>query len=137
MPKQTDNRAEVAWLDAPEEHDYPAAANYLSLLAGTQEVEALIEMFGGATAVERAAKDLLRSTRLPLLSPDDQHVAADLAKVRSGKPLSPVLLVRGSLTGGRPAVIADGYHRVCASYHTNANTPVRVRIIDLPGPAQP
>ena len=66
----------VVWMDEPEEHDYPAAAAYLSLL-------------------------------------------------------SPVLFVRGSLTEGRPAVIADGYHRVCASYHTNANTPVRVRIVDL------
>ena len=121
----------VVWMDEPEEHDYPAAAAYLSLLADTEEVELLVAAFQAAPAVERAAKDLLRSTRLPLLPPDDRHVAADLDKVRAGTPLSPVLFVRGSLTEGRPAVIADGYHRVCASYHTNANTPVRVRIVDL------
>jgi hypothetical protein len=125
----------VVWLDDPEEHDYPAAADYLSLLADTPQVELLVAAFRAAPAVERAAKDLLRSTRLPLLPPDDQHVAADLDKVRAGRPLSPVLFVRGSITQGCPAVIADGYHRVCASYHTNANTPVRVRIVDLPAVA--
>ena len=127
----------VVWLDEPEEHDYPAAAAYLSLLADPGNVELLVAAFRAAPAVDRAAKDLLRSTRLPLLPPDDQHVAADLDKVHAGRSLSPVLLVRGSLTEGRPAVIADGYHRVCASYHTNANTPVSVRIVDLPSVTTP
>ena len=122
----------VVWLAEPEEHDYPAAAAYLSLLADSGCVELLVEAFRAAPAVDRAAKDLLRSTRLPLLPPDDQHVSTDLDKVGAGRPLSPVLIVRGSITEGRPAVIADGYHRVCASYHTNANTPVSVRIVDLP-----
>lgn len=127
----------VVWLDEPEEHDYPAAAAYLSLLADPDEVSSWVAQFRLASAVERAAKDLLRSTRLPLLPPDDHHVASDLAKVRAGRPLSPVLLVRGDLAADRPAVIADGYHRVCASYHTDANTPVRVRIVDTSPQARP
>jgi len=32
----------VVWLDEPEEHDYPAAADYLSLLADTPQVELLV-----------------------------------------------------------------------------------------------
>jgi hypothetical protein len=32
----------VRWLDAPEDHDYPAAASYLSLLATPGEIEVVI-----------------------------------------------------------------------------------------------
>ena len=32
----------VRWLPAPEEHDYPAAASYLSLIAPPDTVEALV-----------------------------------------------------------------------------------------------
>jgi len=35
------------------------------------------------------------------------------------------------LSRGRPAQIADGYHRVCASYHTDENTDIPVKIATL------
>jgi hypothetical protein len=69
---------------------------------------------------------------LHLLPADNAHVAADLAKVTNGRRLSPVLLVRGALTRGFPLQIADGYHRVCASYHLDENTDIPCRIADLP-----
>ena len=78
------------------------------------------------------AKDILRSSQLHLLPADNAHVAADLAKVTNGRRLSPVLLVRGALTRGFPLQIADGYHRVCASYHLDENTDIPCRIADLP-----
>jgi hypothetical protein len=46
-----------------------------------------------------------------------------------GKQLSPVLLVRGTL-GAYPLVIADGYHRVCAAYHTDENAEVPCKLVD-------
>ena len=70
-----------------------------------------------------AAKDILRAAGLPLLAPDDSEVAADLDKVRSGKKLSPVLLVQGT-----PLRVADGYHRVGASYHLDEKTLVPCRM---------
>jgi hypothetical protein len=66
-----------------------------------------------------AAKDILRAAGLPLLGPDDSEVSADLEKVKLGKKLSPVLLVQGT-----PLWVADGYHRVCASYHLDEKTRV-------------
>mgnify|MGYP001097097390 FL=1 len=54
--------------------------------------------------------------------------------MKKGKPLSPVLLVRGDLLRGVPAQIADGYHRVCASYHLDENTDIPCRIAN-PAPA--
>lgn len=124
----------VQWLDAPEQHDYPAAAAYLSLLATSEQISAILAALEAAATVTNAAKDVLRAARLPLLEPDNVHVAADLDKIRHGHPLSPVLVVRGDLGTGRAAQIADGYHRVCASYHTDENTPIPLRIVDAIAP---
>ena len=83
-----------------------------------------------AAIVRRKAKDLLRSSRLAVLPPENFHVARDLKKVKDGKKLSPVLLVRGQLTSDVPLTIADGYHRVCASYHLDEDADIPCRIVD-------
>jgi hypothetical protein len=114
----------VSWLPAPEDHDFPAAASYLSLLADDDEIAHLLTAWRSATAVHFKAKDILRAARLDLLPTDNPHVASDLRKIRHDVALSPVLLVRGSLTSGGALQIADGYHRVCASYHTDENTDI-------------
>ena len=74
----------------------------------------------------REAKDILRAARLSLLPADNPHVRSDLAKISAGKKLSPILLVRGSAADALQ--IADGYHRVCASYLTDENTPIPCRL---------
>jgi len=123
----------VVWKDAPEEHDYPAAASYLSLLAEPDLVAVTVTALQSAPLTHYKAKDILRASGLPLLPPDDPHVAKDLAKVRGGHKLSPVLLVRGALTRGFALQVADGYHRVCASYHHDENTDIPCRLAELPG----
>lgn len=126
-----DSVAKVLWKSEPDEHDYPAAEAYLSLLAGEAEVALLIDGLRASTIVTQKAKDILRASRLPLLAVDNVHVAADLSKVSKKKPLSPVLIVRGDLRAGRVLQIADGYHRVCASYHTDENTDIPCRVVDI------
>lgn len=116
----------VKWLEAPEAHDFPAAADYLSMLADAQTVKKVIKKLKRATVMQRKAKDILRAARLDLLPVGNPHVAADLTKIEKGLPLSPILLVRGDFLAGVPLQIADGYHRVCASYHTDENTPIPV-----------
>jgi hypothetical protein len=81
-----------------------------------------------ATTVYRKAKDILRAARLPLLPESNAHVKSDLAKISAGKKLSPILLVRGAAIGSMPLEIADGYHRVCASYVTDENTDIPCRL---------
>ena len=71
-----------------------------------------------------AAKDILRAAGLTLLAEDDTEVAEDLNKVRAGTKLSPVLLAYGT-----PLWIADGYHRVCASYHLDEKAEVPCRMV--------
>ena len=57
-----------------------------------------------------------------LLGEDNKHVSADLRKAVSGAALSPILMLRGDDT--HPLIIADGYHRVCASYWIDENTDI-------------
>jgi hypothetical protein len=126
--RRADAMADIRWKDSPQEHDYPAAAGYLALLAAPSQVEALIVALRGAPEGRWKAKDILRAAALPLLPVDNPHVAADLHKIHEGKALSPILLVRGDLSAGIPMQIADGYHRVCASYHTDENTDIPCRM---------
>jgi len=124
--------ADAHWLKDPEPHDFAAAAEYLSLVAGRNDVRGLVDRLEKADRTARKAKDLLRAAWLPLLPADDPSAARDLAKVKSGEKLSPVLLIRGNARKGIPLTIADGYHRVCASYHLDEDEPVACRIVDLP-----
>jgi hypothetical protein len=116
------------WKNKPEAQDFPAAESYLSLLVGpTMAAKLARALRKDATLGLYAAKDVLRAARLPLLEPQDSEVTADLEKVKAGKKLSPVLLIHGD-----PLWIADGYHRVCASYHLDEKTEVPCRIVGLP-----
>ena len=122
----------LKWADEPSGHDYPAAASYLSLIAPPTLADVLSSLLAHPGTVEHPVKDILRAARLPLLPADDPEVAKDLKKVAKGIPLSPVLLIRGDIESGRPLQIADGYHRVCASYHHGENAVVPCRLVDPP-----
>ena len=120
--------ATVKWLEKPEAHDFPAAADYLALIADLPTVNKVTKRLRAGTVVYKKAKDILRAAQLTLLPADNPHVAADLAKIKAGDPLSPILAVRGDLMTGVQLQIADGYHRVCASYYTDENTDIPVVI---------
>ncbi|HEX3793232.1 MAG TPA: hypothetical protein VHV57_01905 [Acidimicrobiales bacterium] len=122
------------WQDHPEEHDYPAAAAYLSLLCTPADAKRLVIALKAAPIEHRKAKDLLRASTLALLPAENPHVTRDLAKVTNGAALSPVLLVRGDLSKGMPLTIADGYHRVCASYHLDENADIPCHLVDWARP---
>lgn len=124
------SEAKVLWKPEPEAHDYPAAAAYLSLIAVPAEVDDLVGRLKGSVNAHYKAKDMLRAAALPLLPKENAHVAVDLKKIADREHLSPVLLVRGDLTRGVPLQIADGYHRVCASYYVDENTDIPCRIVD-------
>ena len=118
----------VTWLREPEEQDYLAAAKYLALLADDSAVRAAVQSLREAPVTHQEAKDILRASGLALLPRDNPHVASDLAKIADARKLSPVLLFAGDLLTGIPAQIADGYHRVCASYYTDENTDIPIKL---------
>ncbi len=120
------------WAKEPAPHDFPAAGAYLNLTTEHTAADVLTALLSQAPTVHQYAKDILRAAALPLLPLQDPEVQKDLAKIDARIPWSPILLVRGDLAAGRPLTIADGYHRVCASYHLGEDTPIPCRIASLP-----
>ena len=108
------NVAEIKWLKEPENHDYPAAKSYLSLMYDEDTAKAKVKKMKAVPVSEFKAKDIFRASGLSLLGISNSHVEADKAKIESGKALSPLLLVRDAVQG--KVIIADGYHRLCAVY---------------------
>jgi putative Mg2+ transporter-C (MgtC) family protein len=107
------SKSELNWSESEEGQDFKAAFKFLSLLCSERKANALVESLRGAKVVDHAAKDLLRAAQLPLLPRDEPHVDDDLKRIQKGKPLAPVLLIRGDLASGLPLMVADGYHRIC------------------------
>lgn len=124
--------AQVRWRAKPATHDYPAAANYLGLIADPATVKQLVAALQKQPVEHYRANDILRAARLPLLELEDPSVRRDLGKLTAGESWAPVLMIRGDVLRDSPLTIADGYHRVCASYHLSEDTPVPCQIVDLP-----
>jgi hypothetical protein len=117
----------IQWLDQPEEHDYPAAQSYLSLIYEDKQVRQWIAALRRAAATEFKAKDIFRASGLSLLGIGNFHVEKDRDKIRGGKKLSPILLARQAGLG--KVVIADGYHRLCAVYSFDEDALIPCRIV--------
>jgi len=111
------------WSTDPEEHDFPAALDFLTLLYPHTQAVDIVDRLRKAETIRKKAKDILRASGLPLLPKDNIHVKEDLQKVKNGKKLSPILLVRDD-----KLVIADGYHRVCSIYYLSEDIEVPCRI---------
>ena len=116
---------EIQWLEAVEEHDYPAAESYLQLLFDEPRVGDLVARLREAPVLAFKAKDIFRASGLSLLGISNSHVDRDRKKIRKGTGLSPLLLVRD---GGR-VVIADGYHRLCAIYGFDEDALIQCKIV--------
>ena len=104
----------IRWLAGPEDHDYPAAKSYLSLVYPEAVAKKFVRQLKSASMTEFKAKDIFRASGLPLLGISNLRVESDRKKIRDGTKLSPLLLVRDTRNG--KVVIADGYHRLCAVY---------------------
>lgn len=104
----------IKWLSQPEEHDYPAALSYLTLIYDAKTAASFVGKLKKAPLSEFKAKDIFRASRLSLLGAGNSHVKKDMVKIESGGKVSPLLLIRDPANG--KVVIADGYHRLCAVY---------------------
>ena len=117
----------IKWLSEPEEQDYPAALSYLSLLYDERTAAGYVDKLKRASVTEFKSKDIFRASGLPLLGIDNAHVQKDRKKIQSGRALSPLLLIRNSASG--KAIIADGYHRLCAVYSVDEDAVIPCKIV--------
>lgn len=117
----------IKWSSKPADHDYPAALSYLSLLYDEKIAAGLVKKLRQAKVSEFKAKDIFRASGLSLLGISNFHVKADQRKIREGREVSPLLLVRDSANG--KVVIADGYHRLCAVYSFDEDAVIPCQIV--------
>jgi hypothetical protein len=115
-PIETGAVGKIKWLDHVADHDYAAAAAYLSLKLESDAVHQAVKRLRKAPLTMRRANDILRAAGTTAAPLDDPGVMKDLIKVIEGKHLSPVLVLSAE-TG---ADIADGYHRVSLAYRIDA-----------------
>jgi len=113
------------WKDDPEAEDFPAAESYLSLLVGEEAAAKLAK----ALRKERSLKHYAGEGPPSGCGPATARVqrlrgSRRFQEVKQGDKLSPVLLVQGV-----PLWVADGYHRICASYHLDEKTQVPCRVV--------
>ncbi|SPE61833.1 conserved hypothetical protein [Verrucomicrobia bacterium] len=119
--------AKIRWRPDAEEQDYPGAESFLSLLYSEERVAEIMSKLKRASIVQFKAKDIFRASQLSLLGVSSSHVEKDRIRIRKGKRLSPLLLVRDE--HNRKVVIADGYHRLCAIYEFNEDAWIHCKII--------
>jgi len=117
----------IKWLKDLEDHDYPAARSYLSLIYPEPTATRYVNKLKRASISEFKAKDIFRASGLSLLGISNAHVIKDQQKIRAGQELSPLLLVRDSVNG--KMIIADGYHRLCAVYTFDEDAMIPCKIV--------
>lgn len=122
----------IEWEKQAEENDYEAARQYLTLLLSDAETESVVAQLQRAPTRSFAAKDLLRASQTHLLDKDNDKVHETLKKIKKGEAISPVLLVRGDALLGITLTIADGHHRICASWHWDESSPIACCLAELP-----
>lgn len=117
----------IKWLGNPEEHDYPAAESYLSLIYDAKTSNSLTQQLRLASMASYKSKDIFRASNLPLLGVSNFHVKKNQKKILDGESLSPLLLVRDKDNG--KVIVADGYHRMCSVYGFNEDAVIPCKII--------
>lgn len=130
FPTTTNNlgeKVEIQWYGEPEDHNYPAAQSYLSLVYDEKTATSYVEKLRKAPVSGFKAKDIFRASGLSLLGVSNSHVEKDRKKVRDGRKLSPLLLVRENVHG--KVIIADGYHRLCAVYSLDEDALIPCKIV--------
>ena len=125
MPKP--KAYQISWFDEPEEHNYPAAESYLTLLFDEKAVADYAKRLRRAKMAKFKAKDIFRASGLSLLGVSNHHVERDRRKILDGKKLSPLLLVRDTVR--RKLIIADGYHRLCSVYQFDEDAWIPCKIV--------
>jgi hypothetical protein len=127
MTKKVVTATPIRWQSEPQEHDYPAAVSYLSLIYDEETAAQLEKKLHLAPMTAFKAKDIFRASRLSLLGVSNSHVEKDRKQILAGNKLSPLLLVRDTNNG--TVVIADGYHRLCAVYTFNEDALIPCKIV--------
>jgi hypothetical protein len=112
----------LRWKKDVAQHDYAAAASYLSIRFGEGQAKKLAGELRKLPVITRRANDILRATGRVPLPLSDPGVLKDLKKVLAGQKLSPILVAE--------ADVADGYHRLSLAYALDPYAAVPLKLAE-------
>lgn len=118
------NYPEPSWLADVEDKDFTAAYNYLSLKLDEGRADQIVRELRAAPLTHRRANDTLRACGYKALPLDDPGVKKEAVKLRAGRKLSPILVVRFEFGGD----IADGFHRLSYTYGIDPYAEIPMRL---------
>lgn len=106
----------IPWGEFPAQHNFDNAYEYLSLLCLPEKAQEITDrLWESKTIYYRRPDDILRAAGLIPLHQTDLRVQNAIRKIHSKKEIAPAILVIS--TRNQRIHIADGYHRICASYY--------------------
>lgn len=94
--------------------DFEAARTWLLRMFGPDTADRLMASLEAAPTVSRMACDIVRTGCITLIPKDNLMVAHFMRHLRRGNMFKPLLLVEW-----RPLIVADGHHRLAASFYTD------------------
>src|SRR5215831_14173467 len=80
-------KVQIQWFAEPEDHDYPAALSYLSLVFEEKAASAYVEKLNHAGTSTFKAKDIFRASGLSLIGVSNSHVEKDRKKIHCGQKM--------------------------------------------------
>lgn len=114
------------WSKDVADHDYEAAVAYLGLLFKPKKAGRLSAKMRKAEISEFLAKDILRASDISLSYIKAFDWTKQQEEIEHQDPMSPILIVRQCK--GRPLLIADGFHRLCATFVADQEVKVPCKI---------
>ena len=81
MGKKDDDK--IRWLDEPEEHNYPSAYSYLSLVYDEEDAKRLVKKLRDAPMTTFKSRDIFRASELSLLGISNAKVNATTKRSRT------------------------------------------------------
>ncbi len=119
-------KVKIKWLKSSSDKDFDAARRFLEILYGARRAKRYVARLKDAPICEYLAKDILRASGTSLLELQAFDWTKQHDEIRNGTPLSPILLIRREKANR--IVVADGFHRLCASFTFDEQSEVRCLI---------
>ncbi|MTW11145.1 hypothetical protein GM658_11070 [Pseudoduganella eburnea] len=116
----------LKWSKKPKAKDYAAANAYLHFQFGRKGAAALTTRLKRTKVQQCAARDILRASHTPMAEVKAFDWEKQNKDIKRGRRFSPILLVCGE--HGKPLVIADGFHRLCAAFAFDQDIKVRFKL---------
>jgi hypothetical protein len=119
----------ITWKKRLGKKEIEASETFLHLIFEDEEVaRAVKELRKHRDRVEGfMVRDILRASQNELKPETNENVQKQFVKMFYGEPVAPIALVRKD----QKLFIADGYHRMCATYYLDKDCEIRGVLVGI------